>query len=180
MIKSSPSVDNAKSVKKRITIGRVGAPQGIKGEMRIIPLTDFPDRFFQLKKVMVGDELLHIDSCRYHKQFIILKFHEYPVREDAMALTGRLLTIAREDAVPLEEGEFYIFDIIGLTVFDDLGHNLGCIENVLRTGANDVYEIHATNGKSILIPALKSVVKKIDLAAGRMTVVMPEVLSDAH
>ena len=119
-------------------IGKVGAVHGIHGELRIIPLTDFIERFETMTEVMVGDELLHIESCRYHKQDVLMKFREYPVREDAMRLTGRLLTVDRSEAAPLDDGEFYTFDIIGLTVYDVEGTELGTVENVLRTGSNDV------------------------------------------
>lgn len=180
MIKSSPSAAEHRPPKGRVTIGRVGAAQGIHGEMRIIPLTDFPERFAEMKEVMVGDELLHIESCRYHKQFVLLKFREYPVREDAMQLTGRLLTVAREEAAPLAEGEFYTFDIIGLSVFDMEGTLRGKVVEVLRTGANDVYQVRAEDGRELLVPALKSVVKDIDLARGCMIVDLPEELKDAH
>ena len=187
MIKSSPSgAKGAKGgnrhlpPKGRITIGRVGAPQGIHGELRVVPLTDFPERFEGLKEVMVGDELLHVESVRYHKQFVLMKFREYAVREDARALTGRLLTVAREDAAPLGPGEFYTFDIIGLHVFDMEGAELGVVENVLRTGSNDVYQARGKDGKELLIPALKAVVKEIDVKGGRMTVELPEVLEDTQ
>ena len=189
MIKSSPSgAKGAKGgnrhlpPKGRITIGRVGAPQGIHGELRVIPLTDFPKRFEGLKEkeIMVGDELLHVESVRYHKQFVLMKFREYAVREDARALTGRLLTVAREDAAPLGPGEFYTFDIIGLHVFDMEGAELGVVENVLRTGSNDVYQARGKDGKELLIPALKAVVKEIDVKGGRMTVELPEVLEDTQ
>ena len=187
MIKSSPSgAKGAKGgnrhlpPKDRITIGRVGAPQGIHGELRVIPLTDFPERFEGLKEIMVGDELLHVESVRYHKQFVLMKFREYAVREDARALTGRLLTVAREDAAPLGPGEFYTFDIIGLHVFDMAGAELGVVENVLRTGSNDVYQARGKDGKELLIPALKAVVKEIDVKGGRMTVELPEVLEDTQ
>lgn len=189
MIKSSPSgAKGAKGgnrhlpPKGRITIGRVGAPQGIHGELRVIPLTDFPERFEGLKEkeIMVGDELLHVESVRYHKQFVLMKFRECAVREDARALTGRLLTVAREDAAPLGPGEFYTFDIIGLHVFDMEGAELGVVENVLRTGSNDVYQARGKDGKELLIPALKAVVKEIDVKGGRMTVELPEVLEDTQ
>ena len=183
MIKSSPSgAKGAKGgnrhlpPKGRITIGRVGAPQGIHGELRVIPLTDFPEE----KEIMVGDELLHVESVRYHKQFVLMKFREYAVREDARALTGRLLTVAREDAAPLGPGEFYTFDIIGLHVFDMEGAELGVVENVLRTGSNDVYQARGKDGKELLIPALKAVVKEIDVKGGRMTVELPEVIEDTQ
>ena len=181
MIRLSRSADKNRHQppKGRITIGRVGAPQGIHGEMRVIPLTDFAERFDGLKEVMVGDEMLHIESLRYHKQFVLMKFREYPVREDAMALTGRLLTVDRSEAAPLGDGEFYTFDIIGLHVFDADGQELGVVENVLRTGSNDVYQARGVDGRELLIPALKAVVKEIDVKGGRMVVELPEVLEDA-
>ena len=163
-----------------MTIGKVGAVHGIHGELRIIPLTDFIERFETMTEVMVGDELLHIESCRYHKQDVLMKFREYPVREDAMRLTGRLLTVDRSEAAPLDDGEFYTFDIIGLTVYDVEGTELGTVENVLRTGSNDVYQTRLTTGGELLIPALKAVVKEIDIKGGRMVVDMPEETSDAH
>lgn len=148
--------------------------------MRIIPLTDFAERFAQMKEVMVGDELLHIESCKYHKQHVLMKFREYPSREEAARLTGRLLTVDRSEAVPLEEGEYYTFDIIGLAVYDKDGKELGRVENVLRTGSNDVYQARRIDGGELLIPALKAVVREIDVPGGRMVVDMPEEISDAH
>ena len=97
-----------------------------------------------------------------------------------MSLTGKLLTVDRSEAAPLNEGEYYTFDIIGLTVFDMSGNELGTVENVLRTGSNDVYQARRTDGGELLIPALKAVVKEIDVAGGRMVVDMPEEISDAH
>ena len=170
MTKLSPSA----AKKKRVTIGKVGAAHGIHGEMRIIPLTDFTERFASMKEVMVGDELLHIESCKYHKQYVLMKFREYPVREDAMRLTGKLLTVDRSEAAPLAEGEYYTFDIIGLTVYDVKGKELGRVENVLRTGSNDVYQARRLDGGELLIPALKAVVKEIDIAGGRMVIDMPD------
>ena len=116
MTKLSPfAAKKNKRDKNRVTIGKVGAPHGIHGEMRIIPLTDFVERFEIMKEVMVGSEMLHIESCKYHKQYVLMKFKEYPVREAAMSLTGKLLTVDRSEAAPLQEGEYYTFDIIGLT-----------------------------------------------------------------
>lgn len=173
MIKSSQS--GAK--KDRITIGRVGAPHGIKGEVRIIPLTDFVERFEGMTEVLVGDELLTIETVRFHNAHILMKFAAYATRERAALLTGKLLTVKKEEAAPLKDGEFYTFDIIGLEVFGVDGSRLGRVENVLRTGSNDVYEARG-DGKSILIPALKSVVKEIDIRGGRMVVDMPEEIQD--
>ncbi len=163
---------------QRVTIGKVGGPHGIHGEMRIIPLTDFPERFETLREVMVGEELLHVESVKYHKQFVLMKFREYPVREQAMRLTNRLLTAPRSEAAALSEGEYYTFDIIGLQVERVDGSVLGTVENVLRTGSNDVYAVRTSDGRELLVPALKRVVKEIDIRGGRIVVEPMEELSE--
>ena len=168
----SPSVPNTSN--ERIVIGRVGAAHGIRGELRIIPLTDFPERFAALREVMVGDELLHIESVKPQGKNFLMRFREYTVREDAQKLTGRLLTVARAEAAPLDEGEYYVFDIVGLTVYDEENNELGTVENVLRTGSNDVYAVRSEDGREILIPALRKVVRTIDVLNGRMTVRLSE------
>ena len=168
----SPSVPDAGN--ERIVIGRVGAAHGIRGELRIIPLTDFPERFSALREVMVGDELLHIESVKPQGKSFRMRFREYAVREDAQRLTGRLLTVARAEAAPLDEGEYYVFDIVGLTVYDEEDNELGTVENVLRTGSNDVYAVRSEDGREILIPALRAVVREIDVPGGRMTVRFPQ------
>ena len=169
MTRLSPSVPDG-----RIVIGRVGAAHGIHGDLRIIPLTDFPERFSALREVMVGDELLHIDQMKPQGKNILMRFREYGVREEAQRLTGRLLTVARAEAAPLDEGEYYVFDIVGLTVYDEEDNELGSVENVLRTGSNDVYAVRSEDGRELLIPALRAVVQSIDVPSGRMTVRLPE------
>ena len=169
MTRLSPSVPDG-----RIVIGRVGAVHGIHGDLRIIPLTDFPERFSALREVMVGDELLHVAHVKPQGKNFLMRFREYTVREDAQRLTGRLLTVARAEAAPLDEGEYYVFDIVGLTVYDEEDNELGSVENVLRTGSNDVYAVRSEDGRELLIPALRAVVQSIDLPGGRMTVRLPE------
>lgn len=169
MTRLSPSVPDG-----RIIIGRVGATHGIQGDLRIIPLTDFPERFAALREVMVGDELLHVERVKPQGKNVLVRFREYAVREEAQKLTGRLLTVARADAAPLDEGEYYVFDIVGLTVYDEEDNELGTVENVIRTGSNDVYAVRAEDGREILIPALRTAVLAIDVPGGRMTVRLPE------
>ena len=169
MTRLSPSVPDG-----RIVIGRVGAAHGIHGDLRIIPLTDFPERFSALREVMVGDELLHVAHVKPQGKNFLMRFREYAVREEAQRLTGRLLTVAREEAAPLDEGEYYVFDIVGLTVYDEEDNELGSVENVLRTGSNDVYAVRSEDGHELLIPALRAVVQSIDVPGGRMTVRLPE------
>ena len=93
----------------------------------------------------------------------------------ASALTGRLLTVDRAEAVPLREGEYYTFDIIGLRVEDEEGNLLGEITDVLQTGSNDVYVVEVPGqAKQLLVPALKSVVRQISLGEGKMVVHLME------
>ncbi len=169
MTRLSPSVPDG-----RIVIGRVGAAHGIQGDLRIIPLTDFPERFAALREIMVGDELLHVERVKPQGKNVLMRFREYAVREEAQRLTGRLLTVARADAAPLDEGEYYVFDIVGLTVYDEEDNELGTVENVIRTGSNDVYAVRTEDGREILVPALRTAVLAIDVAGGRMTVRLPE------
>lgn len=159
---------------KRIVIGKIGAPHGIRGELKITPLTDFPDRFSELKQVYADDELLTVESVRYQNNFVLMKFAEYPVREEAASLTGRHLQVTRDDAMPLEEGQYYIGDIIGLEVYNEAGEYLGIVTNVFPTGSNDVYVVSKKDSaKELLIPALKKVVLQISVAEGKM-IVRPE------
>ena len=99
-------------------------------------------------------------------------------REAAAKLTGELLRVPREAAAPLEEGEFYTFDIIGLAALDMTGERLGEVTNVLKTGSNDVYVVKKPDGAELLVPALKKVVREIDVAGGVLRVDLQEELDD--
>jgi 16S rRNA processing protein RimM len=116
-----------------------------------------------------------VETVAYHKRFVILTFREIPDMTAAEKLKGALLQVPRSELVPLPDGHYYIFDIVGLTVYTQEGERLGVVQDVLRTGANDVYVVQAESGGApLLIPALKAVVREIDLEGGRMTVVLPE------
>ena len=106
MIRSSQSAAKKAKNKDRIVIGKIGAPHGVRGEMRVIPLTDFPERFQELEQVYVGEDLMQVEDCWYHKQFVIMKLKECPHREAAAELTGQLLYVDKSQAMPLEEGEY--------------------------------------------------------------------------
>lgn len=165
-----------------ITIGEIVNTQGNRGEVRVLPLTDFPDRFNNLKELFIlkGTERLvyHISTVRSHKRFVVIKFAEVKDMNDGEKLKGCLIQITMDMLEPLPEGHYYIFQLIGLEVFETSGELLGRLDNVLKTGANDVYVIKPPSGKDILIPALKTVVKEIDIEANRMLVELPEGLLD--
>ncbi len=149
----------------KIIIGKIGAARGLDGTLKIIPLTDFEGRFDGLEKIFVGDKLFNVEEVKHISGQIFIKFAGVDSREDARTLTNKFLTVDRKDAAPLADGEFYTFDIIGCEVFDE-NKKLGTVTNVLKTGSNDVFEV---DGKT-LIPALKSVVRSIDIAAKKIVV----------
>lgn len=165
-----------------ILIGEIVNTQGHRGAVRVLPLTDFPERYRRLKAVYLEQGSLrrqvHIERVSYHKRFVILEFREIPDMNAAEKLKGAQLKIHRSELVPLPDGHHYVFDIVGSSVFDAEGEYLGVVEDVLRTGANDVYVVKSGDGDSLLVPALKTVVRDIDLARRRITVVLPEGLRE--
>lgn len=160
---------------KMIVIGKIGAPQGVRGEVRIIPLTEFPERFKKLKTAHLDDGTdLEVESVRYHQEFVLLKFKGLNDRNAIEHLKNRLIQIERKDLMPLPEGHYHVFDIIGLTVYNEQDECLGNISDVLQTGSNDVYVVEQKDKLPLLIPGLKSVVQKIDIASGKMIVKLQE------
>ena len=152
-------VEDEKSLKsatnKKIIIGKIGAAHGVRGDMKVYPLTDFPDRFNTIKKAYVDDKEINIISTRYQGNFVVMKVEGVNSREEVARFTNKLLKINRSDVPPLEDGEYYAFDIIGLQVINQDDVVLGEITEILKTGSNDVYITKAKDGRQILIPALK-------------------------
>ena len=163
--------------KNKIIIGKLGAARGLNGELKIISLTDFEGRFENLQEVEIDDKILQVDYVKYVGNNIVIRFKDYQTREAAQKLTGKMMRVDKTNAAPLSEGEFYTFDIIGLNVFDLNGKKLGTIANVLKTGSNDVFVMKSENDREILIPALKRVVKKIDIE-NKMMIIIPEMLEE--
>lgn len=159
---------------KLIVIGQFGAPHGVRGEIRVTPMTDFPDRFNDLKRVYLDEATqLTIDRTQYYQRQVLCKVRGVDDRDAADRLKGKLLKVRRSDVPPLGEGEYYQFDIVGLKVYDEQERLLGTVEEILETGSNDVYVVRG-DGEEYLVPALKSVVREISLDAGCMRVKLPE------
>lgn len=156
---------------KKIIIGKIGAAHGVRGDMKVYPLTDFPDRFNTIKKAYVDDKLIEIVSTRYQNNFVVMKVKDVNCREEVAHFTNKLLKINRSDVPPLQEGEYYSFDIIGLQVINQEDEILGEITDILKTGSNDVYITKAKDGRQILLPALKKIVTEINLKEGFMKVI---------
>ncbi len=111
-----------------------------------------------------------MESARFFKNMVLLKWKGIDNRDDAERYRGSALFVPREDAVPLQENEYFIADLIGLSVFTEDGEALGELTDVLQTGANDVYEVTTEKKKKILIPAIRDCILQVDVEAGRMEV----------
>ncbi len=164
-------------------VGVIASTHGLAGEVNVFPTTQDPDRFKKLKKVTLhtqkGEEiLLDVASARFFKKFVIVKFKQFNNINEVEKFRGCELTIDRKDAIKLEKGEYYCADLIGLTIVDEEGAELGTLTEILQTGANDVYEMTLKDSEEkIYIPAIKDCVKEIDIDAGKITIhVMPGLL----
>ena len=157
-----------------ITIGVIIAPHGVRGDLRIMPQTDFPERFMHMDACFIVGKEYHVSSARFHKQFVLASFKEIPDRNTAELFGKKEIQVRREDLVELPEGRYYIFDIIGLEVQDTKGNVLGTVTDVLQPGANDVYVVSKDGEPDQLFAAIEDVVKDIDVENNLMIVDPPE------
>lgn len=160
-----------------INIGRVVTTQGNKGEVKVIPLTDFPDRFRNLKRVYLVQATkepvtIEIEKAWHHKGFIILKIKGYDSINQAKELKGSFISIPKEERIKLKKDEYYIDDLMGLEVENEKGKSLGKIIDVIKNPGNDIYVVK--NDKELWIPATKEAVKKINLENKKMIIYMTE------
>jgi len=157
-------------------IGKVVSTQGNKGEVNVLPLTDSIDRFKNLDNVFLRNEnsqiALNVEKIRVKKDTIILKLKDIENIEEARMIVGSFLEIERKNAVKLSKNTYFIFEIIGLKVYDENNIFLGKVENVIRTGSNDVYVVKRKDKEELFIPAIHDVVKNISLEKKRITINM--------
>ena len=152
---------------KNLEIGQIVNTFGIKGFVKVNPWVNDVTRFDDLKKVYIKTrkELkeLEIEEVKYHKNQVLLKLKGVETVEQAEMLRNAILEIDRKDAIPLEEGEYFIADLLESEVYTDEGEKLGILEDIFNTGSNDIYVVKNELGKSILLPRIKDVFKEIDV-----------------
>ena len=157
-----------------LQVGVITATHGIHGEVKVFPTTDDPERFKTLKHVLLDTgrekKSLEIQGVKFFKQFVILKFKGIDNINDIERYKRRSLFVTREDAVELEEDEYYIADLIGMEVYLEDGSHFGTLKDVMETGANDVYIIKTEEGKEVLIPAIYECILDVDVEAGKMKI----------
>jgi len=160
---------------KYLEIGQIVNTFGIKGMVKVKPFTDdTKKRFDNLKKVYIQNKNTRkeyeIEEVKYHKEMVLIKFKSIENPEDANLLRNNYLVVDRDEEEPLEEGTYYIVDMIGLEVYTDEGEKLGILDDVFNSGSSDIYVVKNELGKQILLPAIEDVIKNIDMEQRKMIV----------
>lgn len=161
-------------MQKRLEVGQIVNTFGIKGEVKVKPFTNDISRFDDLEKVYIktrkDEKIYKVENARYHKNMVLLKLEGINNPEQAEMLRNTFLEIDREDAIPLEEGTYFIADLIGLEVYTDEEKMLGKVEDIYNAGANDIYVIKDELGKQILLPGIDEVIKEVDFERNKIIV----------
>jgi 16S rRNA processing protein RimM len=155
-----------------LVVGKLRRPHGLRGELIMEVITDFPERLEPGVQVYVGEGFrpLRIRSRRWHGKLLLIAFDGYHEREAAGEFRNWLVYVRADDRPPLPEGEYYEHQLLGLRVVSDEGKFLGWLAQILETGANDVYIVRPESGPDILLPAIDDVILDIDLARAEMRV----------
>lgn len=157
-----------------LEVGQIVNTFGIKGQVKVVPFTNDIERFDELKKVYIVNRKtrkeVEIENVKYHKNMVLLKFKGLDKIEDVEIYKNCYLEIDRKDGKPLEEGEYYIIDLIGLDVYTDEGTHLGKVDDIYNTGSNDIYVVKDELGKQILLPYIDEVIKEINLESHKIIV----------
>jgi 16S rRNA processing protein RimM len=154
-------------------IGQIVSTQGLKGEVRVYTYTDEIDRFDDLETFYLGKDLetkWEVEKIRYKGNMVIMKIKGIDIVEDAEKLKNKFMYVSREESRDLEEGEFFISDMIGIEVYTIDGEHIGVLDEVLQYAANDVYVIKGQEDKEYLIPAIMKFVPTIDMKERKMII----------
>ena len=161
-------------MQKNLEVGQIVNTFGIKGFVKVNPFVDDILRFNDLKKVYIKRNKnlreIEIEEVKYHKNMVLIKFKGIDKVEDAEPLKNSYLEVDRENAIDLEEGTYFVADLLGLSVITDEGETLGKLEDIFNTGSNDIYVVKSEDGKQLLLPAIKEVIKEINLNQGKILV----------
>ena len=157
-----------------LRVGVISSTHGIRGEVKVYPTTDDPERFLDLDEVILDTgrehKILEIEGVKFFKNQVILKFKGYDNINDIEKYLKKDLLVDREHAVELGENENFIADLIDMEVVTDEGKVLGTLTDVIETGANDVYAVKTPEGKEILLPAIRDCILDVNVDEKRMTV----------
>ncbi len=169
-------------MESKLQVGVISSTHGVRGEVKVFPTTDDVKRFKRLKEVILdtGKEelVLEIEGVKFFKQFVILKFKGFDNINDIEKYKTKSLYVTRANAVRLRKDEYYIADLQGLTVIDESEQVIGTLRDVMETGANDVYIVDMTDGRELLIPAIKECILNVDIEGGKIQIHIMDGLLD--
>lgn len=155
-------------------VGVISSTHGVRGEVKVFPTTDDMKRFKKLKEVILDTgrekKTLEIESVKFFKQLVILKFRGIDNINDIEKYKGKSLFVDREHAVRLRKDEYFIADMIEMRVTTDKGEDFGTLKEVIETGANDVYIIDTKEHGEVLVPAIKQCILDVDIEQGMMRI----------
>ena len=156
--------------KEKLEVGQIVNVFGIKGFVKLYPYVDNINRFDELKNVFIKNNKFEIEQVKYQKNMVLIRFKGIETVEQAEKLRNSIVEISRTDAIPLEEGQYFIADLIGLNVYLENGEKLGVLEDIYNTGSSDIYVVKNELGKQFLLPYIDDVIKNIDLDNEKITV----------
>lgn len=148
-----------------LQVGAISSTHGVRGEVKVFPTTDDVKRYSKLKEVVLEgkeNKVLHVEGVKYFKNLVIVKFKEYNSLNEVESLKGKKLFVTRDNAVKLKKDEYFVADLIGMKVIDENKNITGTLNDVMPTGANDVYVIELEDGRELLLPAIKECVLNVD------------------
>lgn len=159
---------------KYLEIGQIVNTFGIKGMVKIKPFTDDINRFDRLETIYIENKKVKkeykIQEVKYHKNMVLMKLEGIDTVEEADKLRQSYLLVDRKKEEPLEEGVYYIVDLLGLAVYTEEGQCLGKVDDIFNTGSNDIYVVKDELGKQVLLPGIPEVLKQVDLEEGKIIV----------
>lgn len=163
-------------MKEFFNVGKIANTHGLKGEVKIYPYTETKERYEDYDELLVGNQkkVMKIEQIRYHKNMVIAKLEGLDHINDAERLKDEELYVRRDELDELEDGAFYVEDMIGLSVVDEKEGQIGTLKDVLQYTAQDVYVVKRKGAADVLIPAVKAFVKSVDMEAKEIHVKLIE------
>lgn len=162
-------------MQKQVVIGKIVAPHGVRGDIRILPQTETPELFLDLGYLLLeGGGQLTLTRARFQKNMVLVSSKELTNMDEAEKLRNRHVLVNKEDLPPLPAGRYYVSDLVGFVCVDESGAKVGTFRDTMQTGSNDVFVIDGVTGKEILIPAISDFVLQVDTEQQRIVVRVPE------
>lgn len=162
-------------MQKQVVIGKIVAPHGVRGDIRILPLTETPELFLDLDYLLLeGGGQLTLTKARFQKNMVLVSSEEVKNMDEAEKLRNRHVLVNKEDLPPLPAGRYYVSDLVGFVCVDEGGQKVGTFKDTMQTGSNDVFVINDVTGKELLIPAISEYILKIDTEKQEIVVRVPE------